>query len=396
MDFNLSPEDRAFRDEIRGWLDANLPAAERIPTIDLFFQENDDSYQHRFKWHRKMHQAGWVGVGWPREYGGRGATVLQQTLYNEEIYRANAPSIVNSLGIMMVGPTLIRWGTEEQKRRYIPKILSAEEIWCQGYSEPNSGSDLASLQTHAVEDGDYFVVNGSKVWTTDAQRADMCILLVRTDPAAPKHRGISYLLVDMHSPGITVRPLVQMTGASGFNQVFFEDVRVPKKNIVGEKNRGWDVAVTTLMYERVSVGDHRDFVNLTRELAELARLIKRNERPAWEDSDVRQHIARLAAEASALRLTGLRQLSRQMRGDAPGPEGSILKLVASELNFRICMYAMELMGPYSQLAYGAPYAPEGGKWLVRMLGARSLMIAGGTSEIQRGILGDRVLNLPRS
>jgi alkylation response protein AidB-like acyl-CoA dehydrogenase len=395
MDFNLSPEDRAFRDELCAWLDANLPASERIPTIDLFFEEDDTSFQRRLAWHRKMHQAGWVGIGWPREYGGRGATLLQQAIYNEELYRTNAPGLVNSLGIMMVGPTLMRWGTDEQKQRYIPKILAAEEIWCQGYSEPNSGSDLASLQTNAVEDGDYFVVNGQKVWTTDAQHADMCILLVRTDPNAPKHRGISYLLVDMHSPGITVRPLVQMTGASGFNQVFLEDVRVPKKNLVGAKNQGWDVAITTLMYERSGVGEHRDFINLTRELAKLAKTVSYDGKPAWENPAIRQQIGRFAIEANALRLLGLRQLTRQIRGEAPGPEGSILKLAASELNLRICMLAMELMGPYSQLGWQAPYAPEGGKWLVRMLGARSLLIAGGTSEIQRNIIGERLLGLPR-
>src|SRR5271170_2863108 len=247
MDFNFSAEDEAFRQELRSWLDANLPKGRHEEPHETF---SDGDWTHRLKWHRKMHAAGWVGVSWPKEYGGRGASLVQQVIYQQEIARANPPALVNGLGILLVGPTLIHWGTEEQKQRYVPKILSGEEIWCQGYSEPGAGSDVASLQTRAVEEGDYFVVNGQKVWTSDAHHADWCILLVRTDPNAPKHKGISYILVDMHSPGVTVRPLVQITGDSGFNEVFFEDVKVPRKNLIGEKNQGWHVAITTLMFER--------------------------------------------------------------------------------------------------------------------------------------------------
>jgi len=395
MDFNLSSEDEAFRRELRDWLDANLPESERIPPVDFMFEENAEQWQRRLRWHKKMHAAGWVGISWPKEYGGRGASLIQQLIFAEEMSRACAPRLVNTMGIMMVGPTLIHWGTEEQKKRYVPKILSAEEIWCQGYSEPNSGSDVASLQTRAVEEGDYFIVNGSKVWTSDAQHADYCILLVRTDPSAPKHKGISYILVDMHSPGVTVRPLVQMTGASGFNQVFFEDVKVPKKNLIGEKNRGWDVAITTLMFERSGVGENRDLSATARELARLARQIEINGRSAWENSSVRQRIAQFATEAAALKHTVARQLTRRLRGQQPGPEGSITKLFASELNLRMNYFAMELLGPYGQLSYRAPGAIDEGKWSVRMLGSRALTIAGGTSEIMRNIIGDRVLRLPR-
>lgn len=258
-----------------------------------------------------------MGISWPKEYGGRGAILTQSLVYEEELSRARTPRLLNGLGIALVGPTLMHWGTEEQKKRYIPKILSAEEIWCQGYSEPGSGSDVASLRTSAVEDGDYFLVNGQKVWTSDAHHADMCILLVRTDPSAPKHQGISYILVDMHSPGVTVRPLVQITSDSGFNEVFFEDVRVPKANLVGERNRGWQVAITTLMFER------------------------------------------------------------------------------SGLSMKINTFAMEMLGPYSQIAFKAPTAIDGGKWSYRALAARALTIAGGTSEIQRNIIGERVLGLPK-
>jgi hypothetical protein len=281
MDFKYSDEAEAFRTEFRTWLEANLPPR-RSPDADddmgnEIVRADDHDWNFSLAWHRKMNSGGWVGVNWPKAYGGRGATLEQMVVYNEEMVRAHAPGIVNGLGIMLVGPTLIHWGTEEQKQRFVPKILSAEEIWCQGYSEPGAGSDVASLNTRAVEEGDYFIVNGQKVWTSGADRADWCILLVRTDPEAPKHKGISYLLVDMHSPGVTVRPLVQMTGEKGFNEVFFEDVKVPRKNLVGEKNQGWQVAVTTLMFERSSIAAMRDMMTSVTKLAKLAKTIGRND-----------------------------------------------------------------------------------------------------------------------
>ncbi len=303
--------------------------------------------------------------------------------------------LVNGLGIMLVGPTIIHWGTEEQKKRYVPKILSAEEIWCQGYSEPGSGSDVASLQTRAVEDGDDFVINGQKVWTSDAHHADMCILLTRTDPQAPKHKGISYILVDMHSPGVTVRPLVQITGDANFNEVFFEDVRVPKKNLIGEKNQGWQVAITTLMFERSGIGGGRDLMGQVRELRDLAKMVKFNGGTAWDDDSVQQKIAGFACEAAALKYTGYRQLTRRLKGLPPGPEGSVLKLCTSELNLRMNKLAMEILGPYSQLELHAPMAIDRGQWSYRMLASRALTIAGGTSEIQHNIIGERVLMLPK-
>jgi alkylation response protein AidB-like acyl-CoA dehydrogenase len=394
MDFKFSAEDEAFRQEFRSWLEANLPEDQKSAYVDYMYEEGED-WQRRLEWHRKMHAGGWVGISWPKEYGGRGASLTQQLIYNEELARANPPQLVNALGIMLVGPTLIHWGTEEQKRRYIPKILSAEEIWCQGYSEPNAGSDVASLQTRAVEQGDYFIVNGQKVWTSDAHHADWCILLVRTDPDAPKHKGISYILVDMHSPGVTVRPLVQITGAANFNEVFFEDVKVPKANLVGEKNQGWQVAITTLMFERSGIGGGRDLTSQVAELAQLARMIKRDGHSAWEDADVRQKVAQFACEAQALKYTGYRQITRRLRGLPPGPEGSVLKLCSSELNVRVNKFAMELLGPYSQLEFGTSFAIDRGRWLYRMLASRALTIAGGTSEIQRNIVGERVLGLPK-
>jgi alkylation response protein AidB-like acyl-CoA dehydrogenase len=395
VDFTYSAQDEEFRREFRSWLEANLPAHERKSRIDLMQDETEEGYGRRLDWHRKMHAAGWVGISWPKQYGGRGVSLTQALIYYEELAATRAPRLVNTLGIMMVGPTLMQFGTEEQKKRYVPKILSAEEIWCQGYSEPNAGSDVASLQTRAVEEGDYFVVNGQKVWTSDAHRADLCILLVRTDPHVPKHQGLSYLVVDMHSPGVTVRPLVQISGAKGFNEVFFQDVKVPRQNLVGEKNQGWKVAVGTLMFERVGIGERANMTGLVEELIALAQAVERNGASAWEDSSVRQTIARFACEAEALKYTVYRQITRQIKGLPPGPEGSVLKLTASELNLRISQFALELLGPLGQLDYRAPYAIDGGIWSYRAMAARALTIAGGTSEIQRNIIGERVLGLPK-
>src|SRR5713101_1288219 len=299
MDFNFSKEDEAFRKEFRKWLKENLPKTHRKSdfTIEFMSGEEGDEWERRLEWHKKVYAGGWVAPHWPKEYGGRGASLTQQLIYNEELTQFSPPSLVNGQGIGLVGPTLMHWGSEEQRQRYLKPMLAAEEIWCQGYSEPGSGSDLASLQTRAVEDGDYFVVNGQKVWTSIAQFADWIFLLVRTDPDAPKHKGISYLMVDMHSPGVTVRPLVQITGNKGFSEVFFEDVRVPKKNLVGEKNQGWQVAITTLMFERSGGGGDRGGMSQVRELATLAKSLPRNGATAWDDGSVRQKIAEFACDA---------------------------------------------------------------------------------------------------
>jgi alkylation response protein AidB-like acyl-CoA dehydrogenase len=397
MDFKFSAEDEAFRKEFKSWLEKNLPKGRPSDEddVDFMHEASADDWKRRLAWHKKMHAGGWVGLSWPKEYGGRGASLTQQLIYQEELSKVNAPALVNGLGIMLVGPTLIHWGTPEQKQRYVPKILSADEIWCQGYSEPNAGSDVASLQTRAIEEGDYFIVNGQKVWTSDAHHADWCILLVRTDPDAPKHKGISYILVDMHSPGVTVRPLVQITGDANFNEVFFEDVKVPKKNLVGEKNQGWQVAITTLMFERSGIGGGRDLSGQVRELIDLAKSVRMNGHSAWDDTSVRQRIAGFMCEANALKYTGYRQLTRRLKGLPPGPEGSVLKLGTSELNLRMNRFAMELLGPYAPLEFKAPYAVDRGKWSYRMLASRALTIAGGTSEIQHNIIGERVLGLPK-
>lgn len=393
MDFDYSPQEEAFRQELRTWLAANPPEGYNPETFEQIDQE--ERFKIQLKWQKKLFAAGLVGIHWPKEYGGRGATVVEQTIYQQEMARVRAPGVANPLGISIVGPTLMHWGTKEQKKRYVPKILTAEEIWCQGYSEPGSGSDLASLQTRAVEDGDSFVVNGQKVWTSYAHKAHYCILVVRTDPNAPKHKGLSYLLVDMKSPGITVRPLVQITGDAEFNEVFFEDVRVPKANIVGEKNQGWQVAVTTLMFERANFGIVYQIEPMLHRLEDLAKRIQVNGHTAAEDPAVRQKLAQFHIEAQAIKLNGFRQLTRQLKGDPPGPEGSVGKLAGSELNLRLVHFAMELLGPYSQMALGENRGLDNGYWSRRTLGSRLYTIAGGTSEVMRNIIGDRVLALPK-
>lgn len=393
MDFDYSPQEESFRQELRSWLKTNLPE-EYDPEIFETLDE-DARFKIRLTWQKKLYAAGLVGVHWPKEYGGRGATVIEQVIYQQEMSRVRAPGVANPLGISLVGPTLMHWGTEEQKKRYILNILSAEEIWCQGYSEPGSGSDLASLQTRAVEDGDHFVINGQKVWTSYAHHAHCCILVVRTDPDAPKHKGLSYLLVDMKSPGVTVRPLVQITGDAEFNEVFFEDVRVPKASIVGEKNQGWQVAVTTLMFERVNFSIIYQIGPMLQRLGELAKRLRVDGHHAAEDPAVRQQLAQFAIEEQAIKLNGFRQLTRQLKGNPPGPEGSIGKLASSELYGRIAQFAVELLGPYSQMALGETHGVDGGYWSQRALASRLYTIAGGTSEVMRNIVGDRVLALPK-
>ncbi len=393
MDFKFSPEDEAFRREFRSWLEHHIPRDWRDD--ELHDPDTLEEFERRRAWHRQLYDGGWMCIHWPQEYGGRGASLVQQVIYHQELDRAKAPPTVNFQGIARVGPTLMQWGTPEQKQRYIPRIPPAEEIWCQGLSEPDHGSDLAAVETRAVDRGDHFLVNGSKVWTSNAHRADFTTLLCRTDPDAPKHKGLSYLLVDMKSPGITVRPLVQMTGESGFNQVFFDDVQVPLANLVGEKNRGWMVAMTNMMFERTIHGGRTDMMVEVRQLTELAKKVDRGGRPAWEDSYVRQRLAGFACEAAALKYTSFRQLTSQLKGLPPGPEGSMMKLGTSGLNLRMQDFAMELLGPYSQFEYQASGAIDRGKWSHRMLAARRGTIAAGTNEIQHNIIGERVLGLPK-
>lgn len=393
MDFDYTPQEDAFRQEMRSWLEAN--PAEGYDSVTFETIDPDERFEMKLKWQQKLHAAGLVGIHWPKEYGGRGATIIEQTIYQQELARVGSPGFANPLGLSLVGPTLMHWGTEEQKQRYIPKIMNADEVWCQGYSEPGSGSDLASLQTRAVEEGDNFVVNGQKVWTSYAHKADYCILVTRTDPDAPKHKGLSYLLLDMKSPGVTVRPLKQITGDAEFNEVFLEDVRVPKANIVGEKNNGWQVAVTTLMFERANFGMVYNLEPMVEQLTELAKRLRINGHTAAEDPAVRQKIVQFHVATQALKFNGYRMLTRQLKGDPPGPEGSIAKLAGSEVYVEMAHFATQLLGPYGQITLGEEHGLDAGYWSRCALRSRLYTIAGGTSEIMRNIVGDRVLGLPK-
>lgn len=394
MDFHFTAEEEAFRHELRAWLESNLPS-DYDPEEFAWGMSADERFRFQMVWHRKMHEGGWVGVHWPKEYGGRGATLLEQLIFHQELERLRAPHPANFLALVMAGPVIMHWGTEEQKRRYLPKILSAEEIWCEGLSEPGAGSDLASLQTRAVEEGDYFVINGQKVWTSGAHRSHFCQLFVRTDPDAPKHKGVSCLIVDMKTPGVVVRPLVQINGDAEFNEVFFSDVRVPKENLIGPKDRGWEVLVTTLMFERSGIGLDMPVDETLHQLISLARRLEINGQPAATDSAVRQKLAQFTIECRAIRYNVLRHLTRRLKGHPPGAEGSIGKLAGSELGLRMAAFAGELLGSYAPLTADSPFALERGKWARIALGARALTIAGGTSEVQRNVVGERVLGLPK-
>src|SRR5438876_3877183 len=346
-------------------------------------------------WQRKLYEAGYVAMGWPRDYGGQGADVMRQTIVNEQIVRARAPGLIGLMGIQMAGPTLIAHGTEQQRRRHLPPILTAEEIWCQGYSEPGSGSDLASLRTRAELRGDEFVVNGQKVWTSNAQFADWIFCLVRTDPDAPKHRGISYLLIDMKSPGITVRPLVQMTGDAGFNEVFFEDVRVPRANLVGGLNDGWTIANATLFHERNMLGSTTRTQQVLQNLLRLARTHGRAGRPASADPAIRRRLADLAIRVETMKLEAYRQLTDTLRGRSPGIAASVSKLVTTELNHDLAEAALDILGSYGPLARGNRRARDGGTWPVDFMFTLGLIIGGGTSQIQKNIIAERGLAMPR-
>lgn len=384
MDLSYAPEDEAFRARVRAWLHEHLAEVKRVRGT------RSDALERAKAWQRKMYEAGFVGMAWPRAYGGQDASITHQVILNEELARAGAPGLINTVGLNILGPALILYGSEEQKRRFLPKILAAEEIWCQGFSEPNAGSDLAALRTSAVEEGDVFVINGQKLWTSLGPIADWCFLLVRTDPRAPKHDGISYIILDMKSPGVRVVPIRQLTGKSHFSELFLEDVRVPKANLVGEKNRGWTIAKATLSLERSGLGGVVELEGHLSRLCKLAAAAGRHDDPI-----IRQRIAQLVIEKETLKYTGYRALTRQLRGAPPGPESAIAKLAASELRQRIMDTAMEIQGTYAVLGRGNAAALDRGRWQGLYLDARAYTIGGGTSEVVRNIIAEKSLGLPK-
>jgi len=395
MEFRFTPEEEAFRAEIRAFLKAELPSgwAQGEGTGGLG-EGSDARWEFLRGFQKKLAAKGWLTLGWPQEYGGLGASHMMQVIYNEEMTYARAPTQLG-VGPDRVGPTILLYGTDEQRAQLIPGIANADEVWCQGFSEPGAGSDLASLQTRADADGDNFVINGSKIWTSLAHKADWCILLARTDQDAPKHKGISYFLLDMKTPGIQVRPLFDLTNRHSFNQVFFEDVRIPRTSLVGELNRGWYVAAATLDFERSGINRVVMGYRTLEELTAYARDTRTNGHHLGSERTVRNKLSELTIEFMAGRILAYRVASMQARGQIPNTEASMSKMYGSELQQRLAGSGMQIMGLGGQLEPGSRWAPLAGRLEQFYLFASALTVAAGTTEIQKGIIAGRGLGLPR-
>jgi alkylation response protein AidB-like acyl-CoA dehydrogenase len=378
MDLTFSERETAFRDELRTWFAANDPGPE--PDGGEL-----DRHAWRRDFQRRLHAAGWAAPHWPVEYGGRGATLTESAIFFEELGRARAPLPANTLGLLLGGPTLMTWGTDEQKDRFLGPILSADEIWCQGFSEPDAGSDLAALKTRAVPDGDGWIVTGQKVWTSGAHYSKWCMLVARTDADAAKHKGLTYFLMDMEQPEVQVRPLRQITGEAEFNELFIEGARIPGENVVGGVGNGWKVALTTLMNERAGLAFFLQ-VQLRRLLDDL--IDEAAARGLLDDAVVADRLGALHVKAELLRLTAYRGLTAIERYGQPGPEGSLTKWMWSEANQELTELAAELLGPDALVA--------GSRWGYELLRARGNSIEGGTTEILKNIVAERVLGLPRA
>jgi alkylation response protein AidB-like acyl-CoA dehydrogenase len=383
VDLRDTPEEAGFRQEVREFIAANLPGGSRERGARRF--EDADR-----EWSRRLGEAGYAGLTWPKEYGGADAPYSHQGIFLEELARAEATGHLGVIGIGMAGPTIMSWGTDAQKQRYLAKILSAEEIWCQGFSEPDAGSDLASARTKIEDKGDHFLVNGQKVWSSFAHIADFCILVGLGLPDAPKYKNLTYVIVDMHAPGVEVRPLVQITGHPEFNEIFFTDVQVPKENLLGEIGGGWQVAMTTLLHERGTLGFA---LSATLDVA-VRKLIALAKEREVTDPILLDRIAREWVELQALRYTNYRSLTTMQKTGIPGPEGSASKLVWSENNQRLTKLALEILGTHAQLTDGDGYAS--GYWQYQQLRSRGNTIEAGTSEILRNIISERVLGMARS
>lgn len=390
MDLRLSEKHLTFRDELRAWLAINLPRSWHDELRDPRATE-DSLMELRRRWQRKLYEAGYLGMDWPAEWGGRGATEVEKSIFEEEMARADAPQILNFLGIGLLGPALIHHGTEAQRRRYIPPMLAAEEIWCQGFSEPGAGSDLASLRTSATLDGDHFVINGQKIWTTFGPWADWIFVLARTD-SKDRHGGISFILCKLDTPGVTVRRLRQITDESEFGEVFFEDARVPRENLVGQIGEGWRIAMTVLAYERGAMS-LAYAARIGRDIERLAAACKQIGRTGGATRD---KLARLLVENEVMRANGIRTLANLADGNKPGPESSLEKLFWSEFDKRFRETALDILGAGGQLLRAAPAARSDVDWAREFLWSRAGTIYSGSSEIQRNIIAKRVLNLPQA
>jgi alkylation response protein AidB-like acyl-CoA dehydrogenase len=383
MDFNLTPAEDAFREEVRAFIREHAP-------------KNRGDMAAVATWHKKVREKRWVGFSWPKEYGGGGGAVMEQAILKEEMAKAQAPPLGSCfMGLSWVGPAIIEYGTDEQKKKFIPDILDGKYQWCTGYSEPDSGSDLASLQCKAVREGGHYVVNGQKIWTSIAMWSKWMILLVRTSQGGAKHDGITCLLVPMDTPGITVRPIKNMAGGAMFAEVFFDAVRVPVENRLGEEGRGWGVTVSALAHERSSIAEVQGLLRSLEDVKELAQACVRNGRPASQDPGIRRRIAKVDARIEAMRLCGLRFLTMQLRGEPLGSETSINKLIRAELEVEIGELALEIQGSRGPLWKGSDLVPEDGRWQRMALSWPEVVIGGGTPNIQKNIIAERVLGLPK-
>jgi alkylation response protein AidB-like acyl-CoA dehydrogenase len=395
VEFKDTAEEAAFRTEIRTFIKGNLPSAMADPDAEGYANVSPEVEDFRKQWRSALGKKGWIAPHWPKEYGGAGMSVNEQFIFNEEMAESRAPQ-VGGMGVQMIGPTLILYGTEDQKKEHLPRITSGEVQWCQGYSEPGSGSDLASLQTRAVRDGDDYVLNGQKIWTSGAHRADWMFLLARTDADAPKHRGISMLLLDMKTPGLSVQPLVTMANDHVFNQEFFDNVRVPRTNLVGEENRGWYVGATLLDFERSNIGASIGLKHTVNDLVKYVREAKTDAgKPMYMTESLRLELAERAVEAEIARLFSYRVITIQKRGQVPNYEASVNKMYRSEVGQRVARLGTRILGMYGDLDRGSKWAPLKGRIAHMYVSSVSGTIAAGTSEIQRNVIATRGLGLPR-
>ncbi|CAG1005994.1 acyl-CoA dehydrogenase [Myxococcaceae bacterium] len=394
MDFNDTPEEAAYRAKARAWLEAHATPLDPNDTgkDPLSEREDDRTIQAAKDWQAKKFDAGWACITWPKEYGGQGGTTMQNVIFNQEQAKFDLPPNIYTIGHGMLGPTIMTHGTKEQKEKYVKRMARGEEIWCQLFSEPAAGSDLAGLRSLAVRDGSDWVLNGQKIWSTGAHFSRFGMIVVRTDPNAGKHAGLTYFIVDMETKGIDIRPIKQINGGSGFNEVFFTDVRIPDSNRLGAEGDGWRVALTTLMNERVAIGAGAAATGF-KTLMKLARESRRGGRPAIEDSAVRQRLADFWVTQQGLKYTGFRTLSALSQGKVPGPEGSIGKAVGAPMAQQIAAFAVELQGPLGATRDKSHTLHEA-LWQNSWLGSPGIRIAGGTDEILKNIIAERVLRLP--
>jgi alkylation response protein AidB-like acyl-CoA dehydrogenase len=389
VDFRWSAEDEAFREEVRSWLKEHL-VGEYAALGSGGGPADETGWDVRLEWEKQLGEAGWIGLGWPKEYGGRGASITQQLIFNEEYAKANAPARVSFFGEGLLGPTLIAFGTEEQKQRFLPGILKCKELWCQGFSEPDAGSDLANVKTRAILDGDEWVVNGQKVWTTLAHHSDWIFAVCRTDPEAPKHKGLSFILLPMDQPGIDVKPLKQLTGSAEFNEVFFTDARTSADLVVGNINEGWKVAMGTLGFERGTafLAQQLHFQHECEQVIDYAK-----KQGLSDDPIVRQKLADAWIGVQIMKYNGFRSITKMLATGSPPPEASISKLYWSHWHRHLGELEMELMGPWSEVLAGPNYELE--EFQSSFLLSRAETIYTGSTEIQKNIIGERVLGLPR-